>query len=83
MRPDIAERAIGHAVGGTLGLVYDTHEYRAEKLAALQAWGAHVTAAVEGQVAENVVRSGLRWRRRHDGPHGLHAARDWGRARGV
>ena len=55
VRPDISERAIGHAVGGALGQVYDTHEYRAEKLAALQAWGAHVTAAVEGQAAENVV----------------------------
>ena len=55
IRPDISERAIGHAVGGALGQVYDTHEYRAEKLAALQAWGAHVTAAVEGQAAENVV----------------------------
>ena len=55
VRPDISERAIGHAVGGALGQVYDTHEYRAEKLDALQAWGAHVTAAVEGQAAENVV----------------------------
>ena len=55
VRPDISERAIGHAVGGALGQVYDTHEYRTEKLAALQAWGAHVTAAVEGQAAENVV----------------------------
>ncbi|MCZ6586356.1 MAG: hypothetical protein O7B24_00220, partial [Alphaproteobacteria bacterium] len=55
VRPDISERSIGHAVGGALGQVYDTHEYRAEKLDALQAWGAHVTAAVEGQAAENVV----------------------------
>ena len=55
IRPDISERVIGHAVGGTLGQTYDTHEYRAEKLAALDAWGAHVKSAVDGQGAENVV----------------------------
>ena len=55
IRPDISERVIGHAVGGTLGQTYDTHEYRAEKLAALEAWNAHVMAAVEGRDAENVV----------------------------
>ncbi len=55
IRPDISERVIGHAVGGTLGQTYDTHEYRAEKSAALEAWGAHVMAAVTGQGNENVV----------------------------
>ena len=35
--------------------VYDTHEFRAEKLAALEAWGAHVMTAVEGRDVENVV----------------------------
>ena len=54
-RPDISERVIGHAVGGTLGQTYDTHEYRAERLAALKAWGEHVAAAVEGRVSKNVV----------------------------
>ena len=55
IRPDISERVIGHAVGGSLGQTYDTHEYRDEKLAALKAWGAHVMAAVEGRDVENVV----------------------------
>lgn len=55
IRPDISERVIGHSVGGTLGQVYDTHEYRAEKLVALEAWGAHVMSAVEGHDTDNVV----------------------------
>lgn len=41
-RPDIAERVIGHSVGGRLGETYDLYSYRDEKLAALGAWGAHV-----------------------------------------
>ena len=52
VRPDISERVIGHAVGGTLGQTYDTHGYRAEKLAALEAWDKHT---VEGRNTENVV----------------------------
>ena len=55
IRPDISERVIGHSVGGSLGQVYDTHEFRAEKLAALEAWRAHVMAAVDGQARANVV----------------------------
>ncbi len=55
IRPDISERVIGHSVGGSLGQVYDTHEFRAEKLAALEAWHVHVVAAVEGQALANVV----------------------------
>jgi integrase len=56
IRPDIAERVIGHAVGGRLGQVYDTHEFRAERLAALEAWGAHVMSCVEGSAdPDNVV----------------------------
>ncbi len=55
IRPDISERVIGHAVGGRLGATYDTHEFRDEKLAALEAWGAHVRAIVEGEPSANVV----------------------------
>ena len=55
IRPDISERVIGHSVGGRLGQTYDTHEFRAEKLAALTAWGAHVNDVVEGRRKENVV----------------------------
>lgn len=41
-RPDIAERVIGHSVGGKLGETYDVYSYREEKLQALQAWETHV-----------------------------------------
>lgn len=41
-RPDIAERVIGHSVGGKLGETYDLYSYREEKLQALLAWEAHV-----------------------------------------
>ena len=55
IRPDIAERVIGHSVGGRLGETYDIYSYRAEKLAALEAWGAHLQKIVEGREADNVV----------------------------
>jgi integrase len=35
VRPDIAERVMGHAIGGVEG-IYDRHEYKAEKADALQ-----------------------------------------------
>ena len=37
VRPDIAERVLGHAQGGVLG-VYDRHQYRDEKAHALTRW---------------------------------------------
>lgn len=52
-RPDIAERVIGHSVGGRLGETYDVYSYRDEKLKALDVWGAHVAAIVSGK--SNVV----------------------------
>ncbi len=55
IRPDVAERVIGHSVGGKLGETYDLYEYRAEKLAALEAWAAHVKRVVSGTAADNVV----------------------------
>ena len=36
VRPDIAERVLGHAQGGVLG-IYDRHQYRDEKAHALNA----------------------------------------------
>ena len=55
IRPDVAERVIGHSVGGRLGEVYDLYDYREEKLRALDAWATHIDAALTGRVAENVV----------------------------
>ncbi len=52
-RPDIAERVIGHSVGGRLGETYDVYSYRDEKLKALEAWGTHVAEIVSGK--SNVV----------------------------
>ena len=46
--PHVVERVINHASGVTGGLVgvYQRHEYRPERIAALNAWGAHVAAVV-------------------------------------
>jgi integrase len=42
IRREVAERVIGHSVGGKLDKVYDLWEFSAEKRAALKAWAAHV-----------------------------------------
>lgn len=56
--PDTAERVIGHVIGGVRG-VYDLHAYNREKLAALEAWAAHVESIVSGTpAASNVVTLG-------------------------
>lgn len=55
IRPDISERVIGHSVGGRLGETYDLYEYRAENLAALEAWAAHVDVVLYGKAPGNVV----------------------------
>jgi len=48
--PHIAELAINHTKGG-VEAIYDRHKYRREKAEALEAWAAHVLAAVEGREA--------------------------------
>ena len=40
VRPDIAERVMGHAIGGVEG-IYDRHSYKAEKADALQRLAAY------------------------------------------
>ena len=49
--PHIVERVLNHVSGTQGGLVgvYQRHEYRAERKAALIAWGLHVEAVVEGR----------------------------------
>lgn len=42
IRDDIAERAIGHSVGGRLGATYNLYDFAEEKRLALEAWAAHV-----------------------------------------
>ena len=46
-RPDIAERVIGHSVGGRLGETYDLYTYRDEKQHALETWTAHLLSIIE------------------------------------
>ena len=56
--PHVVERVLNHVSGVQSGLVgvYQRHEYRAERQAALLAWGAHVAAVIEGgEKASNVV----------------------------
>ena len=48
VRPDIAEIAIGHIIGGIRG-TYDQHDYSNEIRAALEAWERRLMAIVEGR----------------------------------
>jgi integrase len=52
----VTEAILGHTAGSRGGIigVYQRHDYANEKRAALEAWGAHVLALVEGRTA-NVV----------------------------
>jgi integrase len=44
--PDVAERVIGHVIGGVRG-VYDRHAYIDEKREALERWALHVAGIVD------------------------------------
>jgi integrase len=52
VRPDVAERVMGHAIGGVEG-IYDRHSYKTEKAAALQQLAALIDSIVNPR--ENVV----------------------------
>jgi integrase len=56
--PHVVERVLNHASGVTGGLVgvYQRHEYRAERKAALAEWGAKLTAIVGPPPPSNVHR---------------------------
>jgi integrase len=47
----VTEAILGHTAGSRAGVVgiYQRHDYASEKRAALEAWGAHVMALVEGR----------------------------------
>ena len=51
VRPDIAERVLGHAIGGVEG-IYDRHRYDAEKAAALAKLAALIDEIVNGTPAK-------------------------------
>jgi integrase len=56
--PHVVERVLNHASGVTGGLVgvYQRHEYRTERRAALEAWGKRVAAIVSGAALPSNVR---------------------------
>nr|WP_069624737.1 site-specific integrase [Methyloceanibacter marginalis] len=53
----VIEACLGHVSGSRAGVVgvYQRHSFGAEKAAALEAWGAHVVALVEGKKPGKVV----------------------------
>ena len=53
VRPDIAERALGHAIKGVEG-IYDRHQYRDEKAEALRRL-ADLVGAIVNPPAGNVM----------------------------
>jgi integrase len=57
VRLEVTEAVLGHVGGSRAGIVgiYQRHEWAKEKRAALEAWGAHVAAIVEGrETGDNV-----------------------------
>ena len=56
--PHVIERVLNHISGTQSGLVgvYQRHEYRAERKAAMLAWGAHIEALASGQAMPSNVR---------------------------
>ena len=60
IRPDVAEIVTGHVIPGVRG-IYDRYDYRAERQAALEAWGERLALIVAGEDpdaarGENVVK---------------------------
>jgi integrase len=53
----VIEAVLGHVSGSRAGVVgiYQRHSFDAEKAAALEAWGAHVTALIEGREPAKVL----------------------------
>ena len=59
VRLEVTEAVLNHVSGSRAGIVgiYQRHEWADEKRAALNAWGEHIAAIVEGRTAaENVTR---------------------------
>jgi integrase len=53
VRLEVTEQVLNHVSGSRAGIVgvYQRHDFASEKRAALEAWGAHVLAVVEGRAA--------------------------------
>ena len=57
VRLEVTEAVLNHVAGSRAGIigVYQRHEWKDEKRAALAAWGSHVAEIVEGrEAAQNV-----------------------------
>lgn len=54
VRPDIAERVLGHVIPGVAG-IYDRHDYLQEKTAALQALDQQLRLIISGPAVSNVI----------------------------
>jgi integrase len=57
IRPDIAERVLGHVIPGVAG-VYDRYDYIEDKRIALEALASEIDLIVNGGLGANVVRLG-------------------------
>jgi integrase len=55
VRPDIAERVLGHTVGGSVAGIYDRHHYHDEMADALKRLARLITQIVNGEGGKNVV----------------------------
>jgi integrase len=55
VRPDIAERCLGHTVGGAIAQTYDRHDYRDEMGNALAKLAALIETIVRGEPGGNVL----------------------------
>jgi integrase len=55
VRPDIAERVLGHAIGGVHG-IYDRHSYREEKADALRCLSGLLASIANPPAGNNVRR---------------------------
>jgi integrase len=57
VRLEVTEQVLNHISGSRAGIVgvYQRHDFASEKRAALDAWGEHVRAVVEGREESNVV----------------------------
>jgi integrase len=59
VRLEVTEQILNHVAGSRAGIVgvYQRHDFASEKRAALEAWGDHIAAAVNGRAATNNVIS--------------------------
>jgi integrase len=57
VRLEVTEQVLNHVSGSRAGIVgvYQRHDFASEKRAALEAWGSHVEAIVEGRIPESNV----------------------------